>query len=200
MGFDFDGAEFTHVDNRVTFEVLLVGFGLEGVRGAGTRATLLSNALGFLGALGNGNGGGGGAGGGGSNNGNGPPSGTPAGTTPGGTTPPVALGRLTLIKRTLHVNRLTRRTSVRFKCPVSTASGRCTGQIRLQRGNAGLAQRAFSIPADRYTTVAVGLTRSAYRKLVKAKHLRTVVSVLTRDRLGRLQRVQATMTLVLAKR
>lgn len=30
VGFDFDGAEFTHVDNRVTFEVLLASFGLEG--------------------------------------------------------------------------------------------------------------------------------------------------------------------------
>jgi hypothetical protein len=29
VGFDFDGAEFTHVGNRVTFEVLLSGFGLE---------------------------------------------------------------------------------------------------------------------------------------------------------------------------
>jgi hypothetical protein len=30
VGFDFDGAEFTHVDSKVTFEVLLVSFGLEG--------------------------------------------------------------------------------------------------------------------------------------------------------------------------
>jgi len=29
VGFDFDGAAFTHVDSRVTFEVLLVSFGLE---------------------------------------------------------------------------------------------------------------------------------------------------------------------------
>jgi hypothetical protein len=29
VGFDFDGAEFTHVKNRVTFEVLLATFGLE---------------------------------------------------------------------------------------------------------------------------------------------------------------------------
>src|SRR3954469_5150326 len=29
VGFDFDGAEFTHVENRVTFEVLLAAFGLE---------------------------------------------------------------------------------------------------------------------------------------------------------------------------
>ena len=29
VGFDFDGAEFTHTGNRVTFEVLLAGFGLE---------------------------------------------------------------------------------------------------------------------------------------------------------------------------
>ena len=33
VGFDFDGAEFTHVDNRVTFEVLLASFGLEGDAG-----------------------------------------------------------------------------------------------------------------------------------------------------------------------
>jgi hypothetical protein len=29
LGFDFDGATFTHVDSKVTFEVLLVSFGLE---------------------------------------------------------------------------------------------------------------------------------------------------------------------------
>ena len=29
VGFDFDGAEFTHVESRVTFEVLLASFGLE---------------------------------------------------------------------------------------------------------------------------------------------------------------------------
>jgi hypothetical protein len=29
VGFDFDGAEFTHADNRVTFEVLLASFGLD---------------------------------------------------------------------------------------------------------------------------------------------------------------------------
>ncbi len=30
IGFDFDGAEFTHIESRVTFEVLLTGFGLDG--------------------------------------------------------------------------------------------------------------------------------------------------------------------------
>ena len=29
IGFDFDGAEFTHVDSKVTFEILLASFGLE---------------------------------------------------------------------------------------------------------------------------------------------------------------------------
>jgi hypothetical protein len=29
LGFDFDGAEFTHVDAKVTFEVLLISFGLD---------------------------------------------------------------------------------------------------------------------------------------------------------------------------
>jgi hypothetical protein len=30
LGFDFDGATFTHVDGRVSFEVLLISFGLDG--------------------------------------------------------------------------------------------------------------------------------------------------------------------------
>lgn len=30
IGFDFDGAEFTHLGNRVTFEVLMASFGLDG--------------------------------------------------------------------------------------------------------------------------------------------------------------------------
>jgi hypothetical protein len=30
LGFDFDGATFTHVDGRVTFEVLAASFGLAG--------------------------------------------------------------------------------------------------------------------------------------------------------------------------
>jgi hypothetical protein len=30
VGFDFDGAEFTHVNSKVTFEVLLASFDLEG--------------------------------------------------------------------------------------------------------------------------------------------------------------------------
>jgi hypothetical protein len=33
LGFDFDGAEFTHLDSKVTFEVLVTSFGLEGDRG-----------------------------------------------------------------------------------------------------------------------------------------------------------------------
>jgi hypothetical protein len=33
IGFDFDGAEFTHVDNRITFETLLASFGLTADRG-----------------------------------------------------------------------------------------------------------------------------------------------------------------------
>jgi hypothetical protein len=33
LGFDFDGAEFSHVDSKVTFEVLLASFGLQGDMG-----------------------------------------------------------------------------------------------------------------------------------------------------------------------
>ena len=33
LGFDFDGAAFTHVEERVTFQVLMASFGLEGDAG-----------------------------------------------------------------------------------------------------------------------------------------------------------------------
>ena len=44
VGFDFDGAQFTHVDGRVTFEVLLASFGLEGDPGLAA----LAKAVHFL--------------------------------------------------------------------------------------------------------------------------------------------------------
>ncbi len=41
LGFDFDGATFTHVGERVTFEVLLTSFGLEGERGLSRLAEMV---------------------------------------------------------------------------------------------------------------------------------------------------------------
>jgi hypothetical protein len=41
IGFDFDGAEFSHVDSKVTFEVLLTSFGLEGDVGLARLGTLV---------------------------------------------------------------------------------------------------------------------------------------------------------------
>jgi hypothetical protein len=41
VGFDFDGAEFTHVDSKVTFEVLLSSFGLEQDAGLARLAALV---------------------------------------------------------------------------------------------------------------------------------------------------------------
>jgi hypothetical protein len=41
IGFDFDGAEFSHVDSKVTFEVLLTSFGLEDDVGLGRLGTLV---------------------------------------------------------------------------------------------------------------------------------------------------------------
>jgi len=41
VGFDFDGAEFTHVESRVTFEVLLASFGLEQDAGLARLAALV---------------------------------------------------------------------------------------------------------------------------------------------------------------
>jgi hypothetical protein len=41
LGFDFDGAEFTHVDSKVTFEVLLAAFGLESDAGLTRLAALV---------------------------------------------------------------------------------------------------------------------------------------------------------------
>jgi hypothetical protein len=41
LGFDFDGAEFTHVDSRVTFEVLVASFGLQHDAGLARVGTLV---------------------------------------------------------------------------------------------------------------------------------------------------------------
>jgi len=41
LGFDFDGAAFTHVGDKVTFEVLLASFGLENERGLAQLARLI---------------------------------------------------------------------------------------------------------------------------------------------------------------
>ncbi|WP_423459515.1 chromate resistance protein ChrB domain-containing protein [Ottowia sp. VDI28] len=41
LGFDFDGATFSHVGERVTFEVLLASFGLEGNRGLSQLAAMV---------------------------------------------------------------------------------------------------------------------------------------------------------------
>lgn len=41
LGFDFDGAEFTHVGERVTFETLLASFGLEGDPGLARLARVI---------------------------------------------------------------------------------------------------------------------------------------------------------------
>ncbi|MGH7331911.1 MAG: chromate resistance protein ChrB domain-containing protein [Candidatus Rokuibacteriota bacterium] len=41
VGFDFDGAQFTHVDTRVTFEVMLRSFGLEGDAALGKLAEVV---------------------------------------------------------------------------------------------------------------------------------------------------------------
>ncbi len=41
VGFDFDGAEFTHVGARVTFEVLVASFGLEGDAGLAALGALV---------------------------------------------------------------------------------------------------------------------------------------------------------------
>ena len=41
LGFDFDGAAFTHIDEKVTFEVLLESFGLEGDAALGRIAAIV---------------------------------------------------------------------------------------------------------------------------------------------------------------
>lgn len=51
LGFDFDGATFTHIGDRVTFEVLLASFGLEQDRGLlqlGTMVHALDTGDGFV--------------------------------------------------------------------------------------------------------------------------------------------------------
>ena len=41
LGFDFDGAAFTHIGDKVTFEVLIASFGLDEDRGLARLAALV---------------------------------------------------------------------------------------------------------------------------------------------------------------
>jgi hypothetical protein len=118
------------------------------------------------------------------------------GTTPppsgGGATPPPAAKSARVRRRSITVGK-NRRFKVAVNCP-ATVSGRCRGTLRVERGRTNLANRAFSVTADRFRNVTVRLKKSDYRALKRSKKGRKVkISVLTRDAAGTLRHTSTTV-------
>jgi hypothetical protein len=165
------------------------GFGLEGVSGSDTRATLMAGAMKHLGVVG--------------------PAAVqpPAAEAPAAPTappPPVAPSSAAKAKllRVIISRRLLRadsrgRFSVSVRCPASTKANVCRGTLRVVSGKRLLAQRTFSIRADRTTAMRLTLTRSArvfMRRGTPGK--RVDVSVQTRGQDGVLRKAKERLTLV----
>jgi len=163
------------------------GFGLEGVRGAGTRAGLMAGAMTHLGVL--------------------APSSPPPPPGRAAPSPPNPLPATTTTTRrprdrgvqiargVLRVDRRGR-FAIRLRCPASTPTKLCRGSIRVTAGSWLLASRTFQIPADRMTTRHLRLTRTP-RALLRRRggRMRVDVRVRTRGRDGVLRQVTARLTL-----
>ena len=114
----------------------------------------------------------------------------PAAPPSGGSTPPPAAKTATIRKRAITVGK-NRRFKVAVNCP-ATADGRCKGTLRMERGRTILANKAFSVTADRLRNVTVRLKKSDYRKLRRSKKGRMVTLMLTtRDAAGTLRQTTA---------
>ena len=108
--------------------------------------------------------------------------------------PPPAAKTATIRKRTITVGK-NRRFKVAVNCP-ATANGRCAGTLRAERGRTILANKAFSVTADRLRNVTVRLKKADYRALRRSRNGRTVTFTLTtRDAAGTLRQTSARMKL-----
>ena len=125
-------------------------------------------------------------------------SGTPSGTTGGsggsggGSSPtspsspadtavlPVPSVRAPVISRKLRLSvARSHSVAVRIKCGVSSGT-KCKGRLRIAYGRKTLGSRAFSIKANKATTVRVRLTASAYRLLLRRKSLKSKITLTTK--------------------
>ena len=110
-----------------------------------------------------------------------------------GSTPPAAK-TATIRKRAITVGK-NRRFKVAVNCP-ATANGRCAGTLRAERGRTILANKAFSVTADRLRNVTIRLKKADYRALRRSRNGRMVTFTLTtRDAAGTLRQTSAKVRL-----
>jgi hypothetical protein len=177
------------------------GFGLEGVRGADSRAALMAGAMRHLGVLGSPP----------------PPPPQPAPAAPPQPPPPPpqppppppppqpggrpgggTAQRVVIERRLLRVDG-SGRLAVRLRCPASTRANVCRGSIRVLTGSRLLARRSVGIPADHMTTRHLRLTRAARASLRRKRHMRVDVRVQTRGGDGVLRTAIERLTLTRAR-
>jgi hypothetical protein len=87
---------------------------------------------------------------------------------------------------------------VAVRCP-PTKARRCTGTLRIEKGDLVLARRSFSIAADRTRFVSVRVSRRALRMVRARKRMKVSVELLTRGADGQLRRAAAKLTLRAAR-
>lgn len=179
------------------------GFGLEGVNGAGTRATLMAGAMSHLGVTA----------------GTTPPPPPPATVPPpppaptppppaatppppvAPPTPPPApavqppIGRVAITRRLLRADRVGTFT-IDLRCPASSSAKLCDGSVRVIGGSGTLAKRGFSVRADRKATLRLRLSRRGLTLLRRKGHLRVSVVVRTRSHDGVLRTRTERLTLI----
>jgi hypothetical protein len=162
------------------------GFGLEGVNGAGVRATLMAGAMRHLGVLTP------------PPPAPGPPPGPPpAPAPPPGPPPPPAVTptqRAYIALMTLRANR-SGYFRVRIKCPASTSTNLCRGAARVTANSKTIASRTFSIRANRYTYVRMRLNKTGRALLRRHRSVRVGLRVRSRTRAGALVSKSRRMTL-----
>jgi len=163
-----------------TADTLYFGFGLEGVRGAGTRNAIMQSAMRYLGIL---------------NAGGNTPNGNGNGGNPAGGAAPAVDRSVRVFKRTLRINSK-RRGNIRLRCGPTTAT-RCRGILQILRGGKSLlGRRTFSVAAAKNRSVPIRINRAVYRRLARTRGQRVELILLTRGSDGQLRRASARVTMV----
>ena len=81
-------------------------------------------------------------------------------------------------------------------CPASTATNRCRGNVRVERGRLNLVKRSFSVTAEKFRNVTMRLSKSDYRALKRDRNGKRVrVTVITRDAAKTLRRATVKVTM-----
>jgi hypothetical protein len=172
-----------------TADTVYYGFGIEGVRDASTRATLVANAMRYLGVLSS------------------HAADEPAGGGPDTTQQVVAQSRPTARARIVSANRLRLDSKGRVAVKVSCAGdpgGSCAGTVKLLRSSGAAATRTmgskkFRVSAGRTATIRVTMNAKARRSLARKGSQRVVLSISGTDSSGARISVRRTIRVMAAK-